>query len=196
MAFILAIALKCYNFPMKIMCDKCGKDITAHIYQEMERNTPKSIICPICNTEQKRYLSEADFQIYLSFMEATYFLLSFITAILLSVLGFNLYFGIIFIILFAGAILVTNKFKFAIYKNGIFKQETMYITQKEDSKAISKSLRWQFILFFALVITFVTEFDKPNLFWAFVGLSLVALGASILKTRLAINKEKQTYLKH
>lgn len=188
--------LKCYNFPMKIVCDKCGKDITAFIYQEMERNTPKSIICPICKVEQKRYLSEADFQIYLTFMEATYFVLSFITAIFLSIFGFNIIFGIIFIILFVAAIYITNRFKFAIYTKGIFKKDTMYIKLKENTKNISRSLRWQFILFFALVITFVTEFDNPELFWSFVALSLVALGAAVLKTKLAINKEKQTNLKH
>ena len=181
---------------MKIGCDKCGKDITSLIYQEMEKNTPKSIICPTCRVEQKRYLSEADFQIYMVFVEATYFLLSFITAFLLSFIGFNITFGIIFIILFIGSIFITNKFKYAVYKKGIFKKETMYIKQNENSKTISRSLRWQFILFFALVITFVTEFDKPDIFWPFAFLALVALIISLLKAKLSIKKEKQTYLKH
>ena len=180
---------------MKILCEKCNKDITAYIYQEMEKNSPKSITCPVCHAEQKRYLSETDFQIYLTFMEATYFLLSLITSLLLSTIGINLYFGIAFIILFVGAIFVTNKFKYAIYKKGIFKEETMYIKQNEDSKAISRSLRWQFILFFALVITFVTEFDNPNLFWSFVLLSLAAILFSAFKTKLSIQKEKNALKK-
>ena len=181
---------------MKIMCEKCNKDITQAIYQEMERNTPKSIICPNCHYEQKRYLSEADFQIYLTFMEITYFILSFVTAIALSYLSFNFIFGVIFVILFICAIYATNRFKYAIYTNGLFKKETMFIKQPENAKPISRSLRWQFILFFALVITFVTEYDSPEIFWSFVVLSVVAILVSVLKTRLAIKKEIQTYSKH
>ena len=129
-------------------------------------------------------------------METTYFILSFITALLLNFIGFTLVFGILFIILFVGSIFITNRFKYSVYVKGLFKKETMYIKQEENAKSISRTLRWQFILFFALVITFVTEFNKPNIFWSFVVLSLVALGASIIKAKLAINKEIQTYSKH
>lgn len=181
---------------MKIICPKCNTNITTHIYEEMEKNTPTSVVCPKCGLEQKRYLSEADFQIYLAFMEITYFLLSFITALLLNFIGFNIVFGIIVIALFIGSVFITNRFKLEIYGKGIFKQETMYIKQNVDSKNISRSLRWQFILFFALVITFVTEFDNPNMFWAFVLLSLAAIFFSIFRTKLAIKKEKDEYLKH
>lgn len=188
--------LKCYNFFMKIRCYKCHNDITGHILQEMEKNTPASIECPMCHEKQKRYLSEADFQIYLTFTEAVYFLLSFITALLLNFIGFNIIFGIIVIAMFIGSIFIANNFKCSIYEKGLFKKETMYIKQEEDSKKIARSLRWQFILFFALVITFVTEFDRANMFWSFVFLTLAALFFSIFKTKLAIKKEKDTYLKH
>lgn len=181
---------------MKIICPKCHNNISTHVYEEMEKNTPTSVICPICGSEQKRYLSEADFHIYLSFMEATYFLLSFITALLLNFIGFNVVFGIMAFALFIGAIIITNRFKYEIYEKGLFKKETMYIKQNVNSKNISRSLRWQFILFFALVITFVTEFDNPNMFWAFVLLSLAAIFFSIFRTKLAIKKEKEELLNH
>ena len=181
---------------MKILCDKCHKDISSFIYQEFEKNTPKSIICPICKQKQKRYLSEADFQVYIAFIEVCYFILSFITSILLNFLGLNIYFGLIVLILLILSIIITNRFKSFLYTKSFHKKETMYIEQKEDSNKISKSLRWQFILFFALVITFVTEFDEPRLFWPFVFLSFMASCLSIIKSVLATKKEIEIYKKN
>lgn len=180
---------------MKIICPKCHKNISTHVYEEMEKNTPTSIVCPICGLEQKRYISEADFNIYLTFTEITYFLLSFITALLLSFIGLNIIFGIIVVLLFIISIIITNYVKYLIYEKGIFKKKTMYIKQNVDAKNISRQLRWQFILFFALVITFVTEFDRPNMFWSFVLLSLAAIFFSIIKTKFSIKKEEEN-LKH
>lgn len=185
--------LKCYNFFMKILCDKCSKDITSTIYQEIEKNTPKHIVCPHCHKEQKRYLSSVDYQIYLLFIEAGFFLLSFLTTLLMDAIGFNLIFGVIFIVILALAIYVTNSFKYKLYTNSFFKKETMYIKIDEDEKAVAKSIRWQFVLFFVLVITFVTEMTNSLIFWSFVGLSIMAILLSALKTALMIKKEKQTY---
>ena len=181
---------------MKIICDKCNKDITSIVYQEIEKNTPKYIICPHCHKEQKRYLSSVDYQIYLIFVEIGFFLLSFLTTLLMDVIGFNLVFGAIFIVILVLAIYITNLFKFKLYTNSFFKKETMYIKIDEDEKAVARSIRWQFILFFALVITFVTEMSNSLIFWSFAGLSLLAIVLSTFKTALMLKKEKQTYSKH
>lgn len=172
---------------MKIYCDKCKKDIGVKIHEQFEKNQVGRIECPHCHTVQKRYLSEADLLIYLAYSEICYFILSFITILLFDSMKIGILTIVIVIILFAVVILTTSYFKKYIYTNGFIKKETMYIEQNENSNAIARSIRWQFLLFFALVITF---FTMDEAFWFFVAASIFAILITCVKVVLAVKKEK------
>lgn len=172
---------------MKIYCEKCNKDISIDVSKRFEENKVGNITCPHCNTKQKRYLSETDLLIYLAFQEIVYFILTFSTSIIISIYSFNWFSIIIFIILFIISSIITNLFKKSLYSKGYIKKETMFKSQNEDEKKISRSIRWQFFMFFALVITFFTE---TTAYWFFVAASLFAIFITIIKAILSANKEK------
>lgn len=173
---------------MKILCEKCGENITVTVGEQLEKNRVGHPICPKCNKKQKRYISEADLLIYLSFSELLYFLLSLITTLLFDWLGLKWYTIVILIIMFAATVIVTWRFKANLYQKGYFKKDLIYTKFDEDGDKISKSIRWQFILFFAIVITFVTE---HSVFYYFAAMALLSVILTIIKARLAINKERK-----
>lgn len=171
----------------KIYCEKCGTDITLQVSQKLEKNEIGRVTCPHCQKQQSRYIAEADLLMYLGFMEIVYFLLSFVTAILFR----NFPIGVISIIIPAGmiigAILLTQKFRYGLYTTGYIKHATMNNEQPGDPNQIARSVRWQFVLLFALVITFVTE---NRFFWFFVAATIVAIAFTFIKIKLAVKNEK------
>lgn len=172
----------------KIYCEKCQKDITSTVSRTFEENKVGNISCPHCGTKQKRYLSETDLLIYLSYQEIVYFILSFVTSLLLRQLSITWITIVFLIAMFILSIFITQHFKTKIYTEGLIKKETMYKSQVEEADRISRSIRWQFFMFFALVITFFTE---TIAYWFFVGASIVVIIITVVKAFLSAKKEKE-----
>lgn len=172
---------------MKVYCDKCGKEITDVVNKTFEENKVGNIVCPHCQKTQKRYLSETDLIIYLAYQEIVYFLLSFVTSQIFIYFKLNIPIIIGFIALFVLTIFATSIFKTNLYFKGYLKQETMYKSRVEDSDKVARSIRWQFLMFFALVITF---FTSTTAYWFFVAASITVIGLTILRAILSARNEK------
>lgn len=172
---------------MKIYCDKCGKDITDVVSKTFETNMVGNVICPHCQKAQKRYLSETDFLMYLAFQETLYFVLSFITSQLFLHYKVNIWMILIFTVALILSVIATAKFKSIVYNTGLIKNSTMYKARIEDQKKVARSIRWQFLMFFALVITFFTE---TTAYWFFVAASITVVALTILRAILSARNEK------
>ena len=172
---------------MKIYCDKCGSDITDVVNRRFEENKVGNIVCPHCEKAQKRYLSETDFLMYLAYQEVVYFVLSFVTSQVFLHFEIKIWMLLLFIAFLVVTYIATTRFKSALYRTGFIKNSTMYKAQVEDQNRVSRSIRWQFLMFFALVITF---FADTVAYWFFVSASLMVIASTIIKANLAARKEK------
>ena len=171
---------------MKIYCEKCGEDITDVISHNLEQNKIGNYICKKCGNKQKRYISETDLLVYLTFQEAIYFLLSFITSLLFNIYKLSIVIIIFLLAMFIVAIICTTYFKTYLYINAPLKKATMFKARNEDQNKIAKSIRWQFLMFFALVITF---FTTNTAYWFFVFASLAIVVVTLIKAILSAKNE-------
>lgn len=171
---------------MKITCDKCGDNISYVVSRNFEENKIGNYVCDKCGYKQKRYISETDLLIYLAFQEIVYFILSFITSILFNTYKISVPIVLILLVMLTIAIVATNYFKSFIYNNAPLKKSTKYKAKNDNQDKIAKSIRWQFLMFFALVITFFTEVIA---YWFFVFASLVVIITTIIKAILSAKNE-------
>lgn len=172
---------------MRINCEKCGKDITDIVSRHFENNKVGNCTCDKCGCKQKRYISEADLLIYLSFQEIVYFILSFITSLLFNTYKISISIILILLALFILAIITATFFKSYVYVNAPFKKATKNKAKDENQEKIAKSIRWQFLMFFALVITFFTEIIA---YWFFVFASIAVILITIAKAILSAKNEQ------
>ena len=171
---------------MKIFCDKCGKEITNVVNKTFEENKVGNITCPHCGSKQKRYISETDLLVYLVYQESIYFVLTFVTSQIFMHYKITIPLIILLIILFILAILTTSIFKSNIYLKGYLKKDKMFKAQTEDQEKIARSIRWQFLMFFALAITF---FTTTSVYWYFVAMSVIAIGITLVKAIYSAKNE-------
>ena len=177
---------------MKIYCEKCKKDITTNINERFDKNIIGNVICPNCMHKQSRYLSGADLLIYLTSIEIIFWIISLIIFFIYNYVEISFTLIPIFIIILFLLILFTNMIKNNIYLKGLFKKIPINIEFNEDVEKIKKSYRTQFIIFLACIIICIT---KKEGFWLFWLLSSLAISFNVIKTILAINKEKTDYKK-
>lgn len=175
-----------YNLFMKIYCEHCHHDISTLCDTHFEQNEIGRIQCPHCRKKQKRYISEADLLTYFTFSELLYIILVLVTTAFFRLFGLSVITLIAIIIMFTLAYLGAKQLSRTIYSTGGWKKETMYTSLDEDAESIKKSMKWQFILFFALAITYATG-TEFSLF--FIAMMIVSVGLSAIKMRLAIKRE-------
>ncbi len=141
---------------MKIYCEKCGEDITGECNKAIENYQVGKIICPKCHYEQKRYLSEADILLFFGVSEAFYVLLSLTAVFLFEKLGISPASIIILVILLLLSFFGSKALSSGIYEKAYFKNEIRNKVFEEDQKAIQRNISWQFMLFFAITISYLT----------------------------------------
>lgn len=149
---------------MKILCEHCQKDISNECNKHIENYTVGKVVCPYCHHEQKRYISEADVLLYFGINEVFYILLSLLMVYIFDKFGFS---TISFVVLFAIVVVsyfASKAFTSNIYDKAFFKSEIKYKEFDEDSKTIQRNISWQFMLFFAITITFITT-NEGKLFF-------------------------------
>ena len=150
---------------MKIYCEKCRQEISSECNKQIENYKVGKVICPHCHYEQKRYLSEADILLYFGISEVLYVLLSLISVFVFKKLGVSaVSIGLLFVLLVA-SYFISKLISSSIYEKAYFKAEWKNKEFEEDQSAIQRNISWQFMLFFAITITFLTM-EEGKLFFA------------------------------
>jgi len=144
---------------MKIYCEKCKKEISKLTDSSFEQYAVGRVKCPHCNTVQKRYISEADILLFFAVNETIYAVISIITMIIFQLIGVNLWIIIPIILLLVIYYFISKELSRRIYTYAYKKEAVKDKVFDEDVKQIKKNFTWQFMLFFALAITFVTQTD-------------------------------------
>lgn len=140
---------------MKVICERCKKDITAEVSNSFQRNIVGNIECPYCGKKQKRYISKADLLLYQTYQEAMYLVIMVILSNVMIRTKPNTYSLIILGVMFFIIIVLTAFVKNKIYTEGYLKQDTMYKGQIEDDRKIKKSLLIQNVIYFILMLAYL-----------------------------------------
>ena len=141
---------------MKIYCEKCHQDISVECNKAIENYSVGKVICPHCHYEQKRYISEADLLLYFGINEVAYILLSLLMMLIFDKLGVSAISLILIAIILIAGYFASKVLSSAIYEKAFFKEDSKYTVFEEDQTAIKRNMTWQFMLFFAITITFIT----------------------------------------
>ena len=174
---------------MKIYCEKCHQDITIECNKNIENYRVGRTVCPHCHQEQKRYISEADVLLFFGVSEAAYVLLSFLMDFLFKRWGFSYVTIIIMVLVIIAAYFASKWLSWGIYEKAYFKSEIKNKAFKEDSQAIQRNISWQFMLFFAVTISYLT-LQEGKLFFGIAMPVCVAL--TFLKFFLQVRNEKNS----
>jgi len=173
---------------MKTQCEHCHKNLKSKTREPFDKLVVGRIICPHCNKENKRYISEFDLLLYLPF---TNFLCAVGVISIMYVLDFvlfdNVVLGAILLIsiLVVGFFIVDQLAKY-IYNKAPFKKEWKNKQIDEDSKAVSRRLNYQLTLF--LLISALMGINREMLD-IYVVLSVAIIIFTVIKAYLAYKIE-------
>ena len=149
---------------MKVYCEKCHEDISLVCSKQIDSYLTGRPVCPNCHHEQKRYISEADILLYFGVSETFYVLLSFIMVFIYKRFGISYISIALLLILLLLSWFCSRLLTATIYQKAFFKEEVKNTVFDEDQKAVQKNIYWQFMLFFAIVITYLT-IDEGKIFF-------------------------------
>ena len=144
-------------------------------------------VCPECHMEQKRYISESDLLLYFGASEVIYIVLSLVIMFVFRMFNVGLVSIVISLALFIMYYFLSKTLAKQIYVKAFFKEEIKNKVFKEDGEAIKRSFTWQFMLFFAITISFMT-LEEGKLFFGIM--MPVAAILSFVKFFLQIKNEK------
>ena len=175
----------------KVYCEKCNEEITLYSDSRIDAYRVGRVQCPHCQKIQSRYISEADLLIYYGMSEVAYVIVTLITFCCFRFIGFSFWLFGVLLILLVFYFFVQKQISRFVYLEAPLKKEIKNTEFKEDEESIRRNLQWQFLLFFAVAITFAT--NTVNLYFSlFFGfLLLVSLILTFIKIRLALKKEKE-----
>ena len=149
---------------MNIYCEKCQKDISTECNKAIENYSVGKVICPHCHHEQKRYISEADLLLYFGINEVAYILLSLLMLLIFNKLVVGPVSIILIVVILIAGYFASKALSSAIYEKAFFKEDIKYKVFEEDQMAIKRNMTWQFMLFFAITITFITTNEGKTFF--------------------------------
>ena len=149
---------------MKIYCDKCHEDISNICNSSIENYRVGRIVCPKCGQKQKRYISEADILLFFGVSEVFYILFSLVMVCVFRQFGLSVTSGIILLALLTGSYFASKELSSSIYEKAFLKSEIKDKVFEEDAAAIQKNISWQFMLFFAITITYITTSEGKIFF--------------------------------
>ena len=176
---------------MKILCEKCNQNISVKVDSLFESYSVGKIQCDKCKKLSNRYISEADILLYYGLSEVIYVVISLVTKAFMNSTGFTWWMmGVIVLVLIAYFFL-QKQLSRLIYVNAYFKKDFKDYDFKQDPESISKNMKWQFMLFFAIAITYMLE-DTAKLFFGVMLILSVLL--TFIKFYLALKNEKNIVL--
>ena len=149
---------------MKLYCEKCHQDITVECNRNIENYGVGRITCPHCHHEQKRYISEADVLLFFGISETAYVLLSFLMQFLFRKWGFSYRTILVMAIVIIASYFASKALSSSIYDKAYFKTEIKNTSFDQDRSSIQKSISWQFMLFFAITISYLTLEEGKRFF--------------------------------
>lgn len=173
---------------MKILCEKCHEDISGECCRNIENYRVGRVSCPKCGHVQKRYISEADLLLYFGISETAYVILTLITVPVFKAFDISIYTVLLLAILLIASFFLSKIMELKIYEKAFFKEKVRNKVFDEDVKAIQRSFTWQFMMFFALTITFLT-IDEGRIFFG-IAMSLAAL-MTFIKFFLQVRNENE-----
>ncbi len=174
---------------MKIYCEKCHEDISAECNKAIENYSVGRVVCPKCHYQQKRYISEADILLFFGISEVLYIALSLLSVLIFNKMGISILSVILLIGLLVGAYFISKSISSSIYEKAFLKAEIKNKVFDEDQKAIQRNISWQFMLFFAITITYITSSEGK----IFFGLAMpLAAALTFLKLFLQLKNEKDS----
>lgn len=173
---------------MKIYCEHCGENITVEAEKMIDNYKVGYVQCPHCKKMQKRYLSESDLLLYFGLSETFYLFMSLIAmfAMNLAIRSVWLMIAIILPLLVIGYFVQRYLIQL-VYIKAYFKQDFKNVAFEENQEEIKRSISWQYLLFFAIAITFVTMEDMRLYFGI---MAIVSVALTFIKHRLCLNREK------
>ncbi len=173
---------------MKIYCEKCHEDISGECNKNIENYTVGRVVCPKCHHEQKRYISEADILLFFGVSEVFYILFSLLTAFLIKKAGLSPVSILFVIVLIVAFFFASKALSSAIYTKAFFKNEIRNKVFEDDKIAIQRNISWQFVLFFAITITFLTTNEGK----VFFGIAMpLAASFTFIKLYFQLKYEKK-----
>lgn len=173
---------------MKIYCEKCQKDISDAVDENIEKFKCGRISCPHCKKLQQRFISELDLMLYF-----TINCLIYILAVFLIVKIFNkvlsIYYLLIWIIILYVLIYFLQKYLArSIYQEAYFKKDYKNLEIMQDKNIIQKRMRVQYALFICLVILFGSGNYGYWIFAIAIGSFTIVTG---IKLYLLIKQERK-----
>ena len=172
---------------MKIICDKCGKDISIYVDQNFEQFTIGRIVCPECKKRQSRWLTQFDLMLYLGISSMFYIIIAYLLMNALNWFGFKWYVIVAMLGLYVILYIILKLIDRSIYLKAPFKKEWMNKEIYEDANKVKKTMRVQFAAYVAIVIMMGTGTYSPMTF-AFI--SMVFASTVLIKSCFLLKNEK------
>lgn len=173
---------------MKIYCEKCKEEISLKVDMAFDNYNVGRVECDKCKKNQTRYISESDLLLYYGISEIIYVVISLVTNAMLTAQGFTAWMVAIIAVILIVYFIVQKQISRLIYTKAYFKESFKNYDFKEDSKAVNKSMRWQFVLFFAIAITFMFNDKFTTVFGILLVVSVIL---TFIKYYFALQKEKK-----
>ena len=137
---------------MKINCEYCQEDLKSKTREPFDKLTVGRVICPHCNKENKRYISEFDLLLFMPFASLLYAIgVVTIMYILEFLFSKNTVLSVVLLVLILaiGYIVIDQLAKY-IYLKAPYKSAWKNQQLAEDNKVVSRRLNYQLTLFFII----------------------------------------------
>ena len=180
---------------LKITCSTCGRSLDKEVAARFEQFKPGTVICPKCNTHEKRYISELDLMIYFGLCCVLYGLGAF--ALFQAMDGISSWWISIPVML---AIIVCLYFatKYGanyIYLKAPFKQAWKDVRLDEDREAVSNHIKWQFFAFMVVALMFGTSKEYTGYFFLMIAAFAVIVAVKVHQL-IRIEQQNAGKVKH
>ena len=175
---------------MKVNCEYCQQNMKTKVREPMDKFHIGRVICPNCNKENKRYISEFDLLLYFVVSSIFYFVAVYLAFYILDNIFFdNVLLGMVLftLLLVVGYFYTDNVAKF-IYFRAPYKSEWRnHVFKKEEQLPIARRLNFQFIILIVVSFAIGTQDDKVYLY----SLAMVALIVfNAIKAYLQLKNER------
>lgn len=173
---------------MKTYCERCHHEITEDTDMHFEKYLVGNIKCKKCGFIQRRYISEADLQLYIALSEVLYFFLTLMGVYVYRNMLEKWWLVLIFLpILIVSIFIIKNLGRF-IYNKAPGKKEVALKKMDEDPTKVKKEINIQFYAFFAIAVVYIIS---PTYSSEFIFGLVIAICISFIKYWASVRKEKE-----
>ena len=158
---------------MKVLCERCKKDISVEIDKHFEKIILGRAKCPHCGITQGRFICDTDLYLYLGICEAIYLPITYLTAIAYDKMDQNWWIIFIFLAIFAAIVYIQKNTSRLVYKRAYDK---IPLSEQKDTETLMKTrktINTSFLIYFVLAIAaiMVKDYRIESLF----GLAIIMI---------------------